>query len=347
MEALGRDEFRAAVLKRDDGRCVVCGEPAVDAHHIVDRSLWDDGGYHLDNGASLCAEHHLRAEQTTLTCDAIRQLAGITNVALPDVLDPESDWDHWGNPILPNGSRGRGQLFWNENAQTALQAGGVLDQFTELVKFPRIRHVPWSPGKTKDEISISDDDLVSRFRSWQVVVEEKLDGEGSSLYSHHYHARSLDSGGAAWRSWLKAAHAKIAHEIPDGWRIVGENMYAVHTIEYAALPSYFFVFGVYDEKGYAIAWDDTVEIAGMLGFPTAPVLWRGEYDEEKVKGCWTGESRFGGKQEGYVMRLAGRIAPGLHTRSVVKYVREGHVQTTHHWRHAMIRKNGLAKEKQA
>jgi len=48
-----RDQFREAVLSRDRHMCVVCGQPARDAHHIMERRLFPDGGYHLDNGASL------------------------------------------------------------------------------------------------------------------------------------------------------------------------------------------------------------------------------------------------------------------------------------------------------
>ncbi len=49
-----RDDFRNAVFARDNHRCVICGEPAKDAHHILERRLFPDGGYYLNNGASLC-----------------------------------------------------------------------------------------------------------------------------------------------------------------------------------------------------------------------------------------------------------------------------------------------------
>ena len=50
---LTRDEFRAAVLRRDGGRCLLCGGQADDAHHILERRLFPDGGYtHLDRAIS-------------------------------------------------------------------------------------------------------------------------------------------------------------------------------------------------------------------------------------------------------------------------------------------------------
>jgi len=66
---LTRDLFREMVFQRDNHQCVICHGPAQDAHHIIERRLWPDGGYYLLNGASLCGEHHIAAEQTTLSCD--------------------------------------------------------------------------------------------------------------------------------------------------------------------------------------------------------------------------------------------------------------------------------------
>lgn len=59
---LTRDEFRRAVFARDGYRCAACGaRPSdialvvdLDAHHIMERRLFPDGGYYLDNGATLC-----------------------------------------------------------------------------------------------------------------------------------------------------------------------------------------------------------------------------------------------------------------------------------------------------
>lgn len=73
---LSRDVFRESTFERDKHKCVICGAKAQDAHHIIERRLWDDGGYYIDNGASLCGEHHIMAEQTTLSVEEIREKAG-------------------------------------------------------------------------------------------------------------------------------------------------------------------------------------------------------------------------------------------------------------------------------
>ena len=66
---LSREEFKRQVFGRTSGKCCVpgCECAAVDAHHIMDRKLWSDGGYYLTNGAALCSKHHLDAEHGRIT----------------------------------------------------------------------------------------------------------------------------------------------------------------------------------------------------------------------------------------------------------------------------------------
>ena len=108
---LDRDTFRESVFERDGHVCVICDEPAKDAHHILERRLFPDGGYYLDNGASLCEKHHLEAEMTTLTCDDIRDAAGIKVVIIPPHFYEDVEYDKWGNQVMRNGTRLKGELF--------------------------------------------------------------------------------------------------------------------------------------------------------------------------------------------------------------------------------------------
>jgi hypothetical protein len=168
---LTREEFRRQVFARDGGRCIICGAPGVDAHHIVEQRLFDDGGYYLDNGATLCADCHVRAEMTVLPCDTIRAAiaahGGSGRVVLPPHLYPDQAYDKWGNPILPNGQRLRGELYDDGSVQKILAAGGVLPLFTSHVRYPRTYHLPWSPGATDDDRVLPD---VRHFEGQEVVV---------------------------------------------------------------------------------------------------------------------------------------------------------------------------------
>lgn len=201
-------------------------------------------------------------------------------------------------------------------------------------KYPRTRHLPWSPGATSD-------DLVSQgvepFIDRRVVVAEKMDGENTTLYSDHLHARSIDSRHHPSRTWVKALHGRIAFQIPEGWRVCGENLYAIHSITYTDLPSYFMVFSVWDSSNRCLSWNDTVEWAELLGLHTVPVLYDGPFDL-----AWFDSFDVGtGTREGYVVRLAESFAFEDFGTSVAKWVRPGHVQTDEHWMHNAVVPNGL------
>ncbi|OJJ21585.1 hypothetical protein BKI52_13780 [marine bacterium AO1-C] len=59
-----RSRFREEVFKRDGYKCVFCDEVhQLDAHHITDRTEMPNGGYVKENGITLCADHHMMAEQ--------------------------------------------------------------------------------------------------------------------------------------------------------------------------------------------------------------------------------------------------------------------------------------------
>lgn len=171
---LSRDDFREAVFERDGHKCVLCGAPADDAHHILERRLWSDGGYYIDNGASVCEPCHLLCEQTVVSVEEVRRACGITNVVVPDHLYPDHVYDKWGNGILANGQRTKGELFEDPSVQKVLREGGVMDLFTHYVKYPRIYHVPWSPGLHDDDKAATS---LDHLHDKRIVVTEKMDGK--------------------------------------------------------------------------------------------------------------------------------------------------------------------------
>lgn len=90
MGVLSRDSFREKVFERDNNKCVICGRSdlPIDAHHIIERRLWDDGGYYIDNGATLCDDGkngcHYKAETTEISVETIRDACGIKTIILPE-----------------------------------------------------------------------------------------------------------------------------------------------------------------------------------------------------------------------------------------------------------------------
>lgn len=336
---LTRDEFRESVFKRDGYKCVFCENAAVDAHHILERRLWDNGGYFLSNGASVCEEHHIKCETTELSVEEVRAACGIEKYVIPDHLYDDHVYDKWGNVVLDDGRRTKGELFYDESVQKILAKGGKLELFTDYVKYPRTHHCPWSLGATDDDRMHKD---MTYFHGKRVIVTEKLDGENTSMYRDYFHARSIDGRNHPSRSWAKQFHAQICGEIPEGWRICCENLYAKHSIHYLSLKSYVYGFSIWNNMNECLSWDETLEWFELLGILPPPVLYDGIYDETKIKALWSPAKW--DSMEGYVIRLADKFSYGDFKKSVAKFVRNDHVsEDTHHWRGKPIVPNILEK----
>lgn len=325
---LSRDAFREGVFSRDKHKCVFCDKPAKDAHHILERRLWDDGGYYLENGASVCEDHHLECEMTIISVEDVRCACGITKIIVPDTMYPDHIYDKWGNVVLDNGRRLRGPLFYDESVQKILSAGGVLDLFDHYVKACRTMHLPWSPG-------IHDDDKVIKsldgFIGKEVVATVKMDGENTSMYQDYFHARSVDGRNHPSRSWAKSMWAQICGDIPEKWRITGENVYATHSIHYDDLESYFYGFGVWNERNVRLHWDEMIEWFKLLNIEPVPLLYRGPFSEEIIKSLW--KDSYYDRMEGYVITTVDGFSYSDYHNNVAKFVRKGHVQTNKHWMH--------------
>lgn len=218
---------------------------------------------------------------------------------------------------------------------------------TKKYKYKRTFHCPWSPGATSDDKILQD---TSCFNGKRVVVTEKMDGENSTLARDYYHARSLDSKDHPSRSWIKQFHANIKHDIPEGYRICGENLYAKHSLGYDNLKSYFYCFSIWDENNWCLSWEDTVEWCKLLGVETVPVLresfcWN-EFTEQYIKAVFDGVDRVFWEfdptvQEGYVIRNTDKFHYDDFGENVMKYVRKNHIVTSEHWMHQEVVPNKL------
>lgn len=299
---LTREQFKQQVFARDKNKCVFCELPAVDAHHIIDRKVWLDGGYYLDNGASVCEQHHIDCENSVITVEQVREACSIKHILVPPGFDKGVIYDKWG-------------------------------KMTKYVKYPKTPHLPWSASRDDDDIVI---DTITHFEGKRVIITEKMDGENTSMYNDHIHARSIDSRFHASRAWVRQAWGNIKHDIPEGWRICGENVYAEHSIAYKNLESYFLGFSIWNEHNECLSWDETLHWFSLLGITPVPVLYDGIWNKKEIDYitypfvtlvCNPDQ----GRHEGYVIRLADKIRYDDFAMSYGKYVRRNHVQTDEHW----------------
>jgi hypothetical protein len=216
--------------------------------------------------------------------------------------------------------------------------------FETNIKFPKTFHFPFSPGLTKGDKKLENTD---QFLNKEVVILEKVDGENTTITRSKCYARSVDSQHHWSRSRIKAMQSELSIKLQDPkfdeiLRITGENLVAKHTIFYNELPDWFLCFGIWDHQGDCVSWDDMVILAEELGITLVPLLARGIYQKNDkillpdgklldVKSFFTGKSKIGGDQEGFVVRLASSFNHKDYKTSTAKYVRKNHVQTDKHW----------------
>lgn len=205
------------------------------------------------------------------------------------------------------------------------------------IKYPRTVHLPWSSGATNDDKVIKDMSVLRQCS--EVVVTEKMDGENTTAYNNGFHARSLDSASHTSRDYVKAFLSCALINLPDGWRVCGENVFARHSIQYDSLEHYFLGFSIWDDQNVCKSWEETLEWFDLLGITPVKTLYCGEYDENLIKNLFKDSDSF--KMEGYVVRDAGEIKYKDFQSKVAKFVRKGHVQTDKHWMHSEVIKNTL------
>ena len=128
--------------------------------------------------------------------------------------------------------------------------------------------------------------------------------------------------------------------------IFGENLYAIHSIEYRKLETHFYVFAVRCLEQW-LSWEEVKFYAALFDLPTVPELrvetvkgLTQEALQQQVVSLAQKPGVFGTRdpqtgadctREGVVTRNIGEYPVSEFARNVFKYVRKGHVKTDEHW----------------
>lgn len=212
-------------------------------------------------------------------------------------------------------------------------------------KYGRTYHYPFSPGTTSDD-RINHQYWEDIQRIENLVHTEKLDGENNCLSRYGVFARSHAAPTTSpWSRELRERWAMIKNDLGD-IEIFGENLYAIHSIEYRRLETHFYVFAVRQQDKW-LSWEEVKFYAALFDLPTVPEL-KTETTKELTPAiiqqeivCLAQEpSIFGSKDaqtgitctcEGIVTRNVGEYPVSEFANHVFKYVRKGHVKTDEHW----------------
>lgn len=211
-------------------------------------------------------------------------------------------------------------------------------------KYGRTYHYPFSPGTT------SDDRINSTY--WQDIQQiqelihtEKLDGENNCLNRHGVFARShAIPTESPWTAQIRQQWQFIKNDLGD-LEIFGENLYAIHSIEYQNLNAHYYVFGIRENERW-LSWEETKFYAKLLDLPTVPEIksvknlgTRLDFEKE-ILNIVNQPSAFASvdiltqkpcTMEGIVSRNSQEYLVEDFPKNVFKYVRKGHVKTDEHW----------------
>ncbi len=207
---------------------------------------------------------------------------------------------------------------------------------SDRIKYFRTPHLLESPGCLNDDKQLSSEDHF--FSMEEVIITEKMDGENFTGYNDGgTHARSLDSNNHPSRNYAKAIWKKVCHDLPKGWRVCAENMYAKHSIHYSHIKSYLLVFSIWDDTNTCLDWDTTELWTNLLGLKTVPVIFKGNLSNKEQLSRFIQNtypeyvSKAPDQVEGFVIRNSAGFKYDDSELNIAKYVRPNHVQTDSHW----------------
>ena len=118
----------------------------------------------------------------------------------------------------------------------------------ESQKYCRTLHAPISLGTTNDDRFMPTGYLKAFADMEEVVITEKLDGQNNCFNKYGVFARSHSTPSShPWDKPLRERWELLKNDLND-LEIFGENMYAIHSIAYSKLESYFYVFAVREKE---------------------------------------------------------------------------------------------------
>jgi len=254
-------------------------------------------------------------------------------------------------------------------------ARGAWEGIPPVKGYPSTLHLSFSPAVASDDIVAT----TAYSCPGHIVVTEKLDGANCCICKGRVFARSHGhEADHASFSTIKALASELQARNPDAYThllldgqvlVFGENMTAVHSIEYSGLTSPLYVFAALapctapggQRLWRWVGWDEVVAIAAAFRLPTVPVRFRGALPDtqgrtgstsclEEWMSAWAQEPSLVAdtacaearreQPEGFVVRGVHGFLNGATSATtsafsdahVLKFVREGHLQTGKDWR---------------
>jgi hypothetical protein len=167
-----------------------------------------------------------------------------------------------------------------------------------LPEYPRTRHLPYKPNAQRLDLIASEEEASIIFNNDNVNVTEKVDGAncGICFYEENFVIRNRSNILQKGKSGHLRTPAKLQFAPIWNWvyenrekfeklvqlcgyqpTIYGEWLYALHGIQYDALPDYFMAYDLYDwEKSKFVKSGLARKLLSEAGFILTPLLYQGK-----------------------------------------------------------------------
>ncbi|WP_028324425.1 RNA ligase family protein [Desulfatirhabdium butyrativorans] len=225
----------------------------------------------------------------------------------------------------------------------------------DFFKFPSTPHLATMPG-----VDIRGDKVLTAlerdaFLTYEVTVEEKVDGANLGLsFDSHGNIRAQNRGAylhlpgsGQWKKlgeWLARHIDALFEHLSDRYILFGEWCYAQHSICYENLPDWFLAFDVYDrEAGRFLATAHRDRLLGKMHISQVPDIARGRFTYPEIEDLLSQSKLTNQPAEGIYLR----IDHGDWLEQRAKLVRPAFIQSVEqHWSRSAIRPNRLTHDVQ-
>lgn len=238
--------------------------------------------------------------------------------------------------------------------------GATRDNF---IKYPRTPHLFGSTG-TADDKHLSRKDSERLATDPSLIVEEKLDGTNVGIHfttagrmvlqcRGHEITEGMHPQYDLFKQWTSVKRPLLGRLLGGRFILYGEWLYAKHSVQYRALPHYFFEFDIYDkDAGRFLDLATRLRMLEGTGLHTVPIVHRGPATREQLE-TLIQRSAFDSVFENPATGRPDALMEGLYVRTEAagfvtaraKYVRPEFVEKvkqSEHWQHRALVPNGLA-----
>jgi hypothetical protein len=254
-------------------------------------------------------------------------------VVSPDFIQTINDGSHWMSK----------DLVKNTVVDRVVPSSETKQQREQ---YPRTPHVSYSPGGTPDDLRCTSISHLLKKNGDGIVITEKLDGGNCMIRDGKVYARShgQEAKHPSFSRVKELARSLSYNSKLQHLCLYGENMQAIHSIDYHGLSSFFYLFAVRDTvtKRWH-SFEDVLQLANEFNLHTVPVIYQSNavqevLSERQIEHLLTRRATEPSsvsslvEPEGFVIRVNASFTDSEFPDSIAKYVRQNHIQTDDTWR---------------